>query len=108
MFHAFGLKQLKNRAGNLHTKTHDELAYRKLPLCTITELFTLIEQCEFTERTYPIDLFLGRHDDVVDSNYVAKQFESNPNCNTHWLEHSAHALPLDGDIDSIITCINAK
>jgi len=107
VLHAFGLKQLKNRAGNLHTKTHDELTYRKLPLRTAIELFTLIENHKFTHLSCSIDLFLGRHDEVVDSAFVASLFESSASCNTHWLENSAHAIPLDGDIEEIITCINA-
>ena len=106
VLHACGLKQIKNRAGNLYTKTHDELAYRKLPVRTIIELFTLIEQRELSHPSCPIDLFLGRHDEVVDSAFVAGQFKSNPNCSTHWLENSAHALPLDGDIEDIVACIN--
>jgi|TARA_R110002126_G_scaffold110918_1_gene248425 carboxylesterase len=108
LLHACGLKHITNRAGNLYTKTHDELTYRKLPVRTIIELFTLIQQHEFTDIACPIDLFLGRHDDVVDSPYIAKHFESNPNCTTHWLENSAHALPLDGDLDEMITCLNTQ
>ncbi|MDF1684800.1 MAG: alpha/beta fold hydrolase [Legionellaceae bacterium] len=106
VLHACGLKHITNRAGNLYTKTHDELTYRKLPVRTIIELFGLIQQHKLTSLSCPIDLFLGRHDDVVDSAFIAKQFESNPNCTTHWLENSAHALPLDGDLTEIITCIN--
>jgi carboxylesterase len=108
VLHAFGLKQITNRSGNLYTKTYDELTYRKLPVRTIIELFTLIEQRELTHPSCLIDLFLGRHDEVVNSPYLAKQFDLNPNCSTHWLENSAHVLPLDGDIKEIITCINTQ
>ena len=108
MLHACGLKQLKNRAGNLHTNMHDELTYRKLPIHAIIELFTLIKQHKFMHPSCPIDLFLGRHDEVVDSPYIAKQIEDDPNYTVHWLENSAHALPLDGDIKTIINCINKR
>jgi len=108
LLHACGLKHITNRAGNLYTKTYDELTYRKLPVRTIIELFGLIQQHRLTSLSCSIDLFLGRHDDVVDSAYIAKQFESHPNCTTHWLENSAHALPLDGDFKEIVACINTQ
>lgn len=108
ILHAFGLKQITNRAGNLYTKTYDELTYRKLPIRTIIELFNLIEQHDMTQPSCAIDLFLGKHDEVVNSPYIAKQYDNNPNCNTHWLENSAHILPLDGDIKEIITCMNTQ
>jgi carboxylesterase len=105
---AFGVKHIKNRAGNLHTHLHDELAYRKLPLRTLIELFNLIDTFNFSTPACNTDLFLGSHDDVVDSPSVMKQFEAHPNCTTHWLDHSAHALPLDGDIDAITACVNSR
>ena len=101
-----GIKQIKNHAGNLFTHEHEELAYKKLPLRTLIELFTLIEESKFTPPQCSVDLFLGTHDDVVDSPYVAQQFESSKHCKMHWLDHSAHAIPLDGDIKKIIDCIN--
>lgn len=53
-----------------------------------------------------MDLFLGRHDDVVASAHVARRFENFYHQATiHWLEQSAHVLPLDGDIDQIIQCV---
>ncbi len=108
ILHLFGLKHIKNRAGNLHTHQHDELAYRKLPLKTLIELFNLIDSFEFETPSCDVDLFVGSHDDVVDSPYVVKQFESHPKCTTHWLDHSAHAIPLDGDIHTITACVNSK
>ncbi len=106
VLHAFGIKQIKNHAGNLFTHDYDELTYKKLPLKTLIELFTLIEETQFTTPPCPVDLFLGSHDDVVDSPYLLKQFEPVKQCKTHWLDHSAHALPLDGDIQTMIDCIN--
>lgn len=102
--HALGIKYIKNHAGNLYTHEHEELAYKKLPLRTLIELFMFIEheKKHFTVPECPIDLFLGAHDDVVDSTYVFKQFENSDHCRIHWLQHSAHAIPLDGDIKTII------
>ncbi|MCH9756346.1 MAG: alpha/beta fold hydrolase [Gammaproteobacteria bacterium] len=107
LLHACGIKQIKNHAGNLFTHGHEELAYKKLPLKTLVELFTLIEKTQFILPSCQVDLFLGSHDDVVDSPHVIKQFESSSHCTTHWLDHSAHAIPLDGDIQTIIDCINS-
>jgi carboxylesterase len=108
LLHACGIKQLKNRAGNLFTHNHEELAYKKLPLRTLIELFTLIEETPFHLPNCPVDLFLGQHDEVVDSPYVEQLFKDSTQCNTHWLKHSAHAIPLDGDIQSVINVINAQ
>jgi carboxylesterase len=33
---------------------------------------------------------------------VAKFFDHHPNAMLHWLNHSAHLLPLDGDIHFIL------
>lgn len=106
LLNACGMKHIKNHAGNLFTHEHEELAYKKLPLRALIELFTLIEQTELKQPKCPVDLFLGSHDDVVDSPFVTQLFKDNNNCNTHWLDHSAHAIPLDGDIETIINCIN--
>lgn len=103
---ACGIKQISNKAGNLYTKSHEELAYKKLPIKTLLELFNLIESTPFTAPPCRTDLFLGLHDDVVDSPYVTELFKASKSCTTHWLDHSAHAIPLDGDIDLLVNCIN--
>lgn len=101
-----GIKTVKSRAGNLFTHTHNELAYKKLPVHAVLELFKMIEHSQMELPTCPIDLFLGTHDDVVDSKHIEKQFEPLKQCQTHWLDRSAHAIPLDGDIQTIIDIIN--
>lgn len=103
--HSLGFQQISNRAGNLHTREDQELAYRKLPVATAIELLCLIRDFKFAEPACPIDLFLGAHDAVVDSDKVAALFAANPNARIHWLAHSAHVLPLDGDLDAIVGCI---
>lgn len=97
-----GLKRISNRAGNFHSKGQSELTYRQLPVSAIIEILNLVAHHRFIPPTCPTDVFLGRHDEVVDSQMVAKFFEASPNVHIHWLEHSAHILPLDGDVSIIL------
>ena len=106
VLHGLGFRLLHNRGGNLHTSRYPELTYRQLPLTTIIEILTLIKDYHKTIPTCPTDLFLGRFDAVVDSQAIAKCFEKSPNVTTHWLNNSAHILPLDGDIDAIVLALN--
>lgn len=105
--HALGFRLLHNRGGNLYTDRYSELAYRQLPMTTIIEILTLINDYKFVPPTCPTELFLGRFDAVVDSPAVAKCFATIPNVAIHWLENSAHVLPLDGDIEAIVACIKS-
>lgn len=100
--HYFGFRYLRNRAGNLHAAHYSELTYRQLPLTAIIEILTLVKNFQFQPPSCPTDVFLGRFDDVVDSKKVAARFENLPLANIHWLENSAHILPLDGDIKTIL------
>ena len=104
--HALGFRLLHNRGGNLHTNKHAELAYRQLPLTTIMEILTLINDYQFLPVTCKTEIFLGRFDAVVDSVGVGRRFARAPNVAIHWLENSAHVLPLDGDIEAIVSRIN--
>ena len=56
----------------------------------------------------PTDLFLGRHDRVIDNKRVSEAFKQQHQARIHWLEHSAHVLPLDNDLSEIITCVNGQ
>lgn len=105
---ALGFRLLHNRGGNLYTHRYPELTYRQLPVTTIIEILTLINDYHFELPTCPTELFLGRFDEVVDSSAVAKCFEKASMVNIHWLEHSAHVLPLDGDIKTIVKCLNQR
>ncbi|MFZ4077225.1 MAG: alpha/beta hydrolase [Legionellaceae bacterium] len=105
ILHALGLSTIPNRAGNLHTREHFELTYRKLPLATIIEILTLIGTPVDLPRC-PTDLFLGVFDKVVDVKKVSEIFKGLPNIHTHWLHNSAHVLPLDGDVEEILQCVN--
>lgn len=103
-----GFKYLRNKAGDFYTYGELELAYRQLPLSTVVEILNFIENFDFNPPLCPTDVFLGLHDAVVDSNKVAEFFKDIKNVKVHWLNNSAHVLPLDGDVEQIISCINSN
>ncbi|NSL18021.1 alpha/beta fold hydrolase [Tatlockia micdadei] len=100
-----GFRKVRAAAGNLYTSENYEIAYRQLPLSTIIEMLTLVQQFQFTVPTCPTDLFLGCHDLVVSSWRVADRFAEKDHINIHWLPNSAHVLPLDGDQSIILSCV---
>lgn len=102
-----GFRLINNRAGDIHTDRHQELTYCQLPIATIIEILTLINDFKFVPPACPTDLFLGRFDGVVHSSRVIDFFANLPNVTTHWLENSAHILSLDGDIEAILDCIKS-
>ena len=103
--HYLGFRFLRNLGGDIHTNGHQELCYRQLPIASIIEILTLIKSFKFVPPSCPTDLFLGRFDAVVHSPLVAERLANLPNATTHWLENSAHVLPLDGDMEAIVACI---
>lgn len=105
IMHTIGIRYIPNRAGNLLTEGHPELSYRLLPVRQIIEILTFIRTFPFKPPTCPTDVFLGRYDEVVRSDDIATLFLDLPSVDIHWLEHSAHVLPLDGDVDEIIRYI---
>ena len=105
VLHWLGFRKIRSAAGNLYSTPHYEIAYRQLPLTTIIELLSLVQQFQFNPPTCPTDLFLGCHDEVVSSWRVADRFADKANINIHWLPNSAHVLPLDGDANVILSCI---
>ncbi len=100
-----GLKKIKNRGGNLHSDKFQEITYKQLPINSIIQLLSFIENYSFKQPNCPTDLFLGKFDEVVDSNAVANLFVSSATNKIHWLENSAHVLPIDGDYQLITTII---
>ncbi|HBB52640.1 MAG TPA: esterase, partial [Legionellales bacterium] len=80
----------------------DELLFRQLPIQTVIEILKLIDEFQFHSWDTPTELFLGRHDDVVDSIAVEKQLKNLTEVNIHYLEQSNHVLPLDADYQEII------
>ncbi len=104
---SLGFRLLRNRAGDIYTKGQHELTYHQLPIAVIIEVLMLIKQFRFVPPTCPTDLFLGRYDSVCNATRMAECFAKLPDVTTHWLENSAHGLPLDGDVDAIIACIKS-
>lgn len=105
--HRLGFRYLRSAAGNLVSSAHAEIAYRQLPITTIIEMLSLAQHYQWQPPSCPTDLFLGAHDQVVNSKKVEQLFSSLPNATIHWLSNSAHVLPLDNDLAQIIQCINA-
>ena len=103
MLQTLGISRIPSRAGNLYSKAHPELAYRQLPLPVIIQILTMIKEFQLVLPSCPVDLFLGRYDRVVNSYKVAAHFQKNTRI--HWLNHSAHVLPLDEDMEEIIACV---
>lgn len=106
LLHRLGLSSVRNHAGNLCSDTHQELAYRRLPLSTIIEVLTFINEFKLQTPHCPVDVFLGRFDEVVHSPRVEQALKNWPNTHVHWLEKSAHVLPLDHDVSSILHACN--
>lgn len=101
-----GFKQLRNVSGNIRHPWHTELSYSQLPLTSIGEILTLIQQHVWQPPTCPVDLFLGAHDVIVDSFAVEQLFMPLPQAKIHWLLNSDHVLPLDHDLEQISRQIN--
>lgn len=102
-----GFDQLRNRAGDITSNSGAEISYRTLPISSIIEMLTLARNYQWQAPTCPVDVFLGANDRVVDSKEVEHLFAPLPNAKIHWLNNSAHVLPLDNDFKEIINCINA-
>ncbi|MCR9191409.1 MAG: alpha/beta fold hydrolase [Gammaproteobacteria bacterium] len=104
--HAVGWQSLQNAGGDIYTAHYQELTYRRLPLTTIIEMLALVDAPKSLQLTCPTDVFLGTHDKVADSKAIAPLFEHQKQATLHWLQHSAHILPLDGDMEIIVQTIN--
>lgn len=108
ILNALGIKKLANVGGDLHSKEFQEITYRVMPLPVAIQLLSLIVNNQFVLPNCPTDLLLGKYDQVVDSNAVAKLFIDSKLTTTHWLTNSAHVLPLDGDIQKIIYVVENR
>lgn len=106
LLQTLGFNRLRANAGNLYLNNNCEIAYRQLPLSTIIEVLSFIKQFQFSLPLCPTDVFLGKHDEVVHSERIADRFLLANQTKIHWLANSAHVLPLDGDIECIIDCLN--
>ncbi len=105
---ALGIKTIKNRGGDLHSNVYSELAYQRIPLTALMTLLQMIRDEPWTTFRCPTDLFLGRHDHVVDVQKIARHFRPSDTQHLHWLENSAHILPLDADLQDMVCVIKQR
>lgn len=101
-----GFVNVLNRGGRTFNAVVDELLYRQLPLETIIEILNFIDNYEFKSWGSATYLFLGQHDDVVDSKQVHQMLKLLPMLQVSYLPNSNHVLPIDGDYEQIIEQIN--
>jgi carboxylesterase len=106
VLHHLGFKEIRGAAGNLLSDEQAEISYRRLPLTAVIQMFHLILNHQWVAPTVPVDIFLGTHDAVVSSPQIEELFRNLDNVSIHWLENSAHVLPLDNDLSQLIKCIN--
>ncbi len=104
--HFLGFRQIRNAAGNIVNPEHTEISYRRLPIETVIEILSFINDFHYMPPSCPVDVFLGCHDIVVNSQRVGALFARKDHTTIHWLKNSAHVLPLDNDIQEIIDCMN--
>lgn len=97
-----GFKFIKNFGGRAFKPHADELLFRLLPIDTVIEILKLIDEFQLRPWDIPTELFLGRHDDVVNSKAVETQLKNLHDVNIHYLEQSNHVLPLDANYQEIL------
>lgn len=95
--HKLGLSSLQNQGGNIHGTTYHELTYRRLPLPAIMTILDFVYHYELTPVSCPTELFMGKHDAVVNVAKTLDWFKNQSNTNIHLLKQTAHVLPLDAD-----------
>lgn len=106
LLNLLGFYALYNTGANIISPEHQDIAYRMIPIRSLIEIFRLIKDFQWNPAKRPVDLFLGKYDEVVDVESLAERFARDPQTTIHWLNHSAHLLPLDGDFARIAACIN--
>lgn len=106
VLHKLGFRRVRYLAGNMRGSDTWEMSFCQMPLTTLVELLGLIKAFQFRAPNCPTDVFLGTYDEVVSSHCVSDRFSKLPDCTVHWLQQSAHLLPLDSDRDQIVRCLN--
>ena len=106
--HKLGFKFVRNVGGRVFRSKEEELLYRLLPLPTVIEILNFIQNYQHKGWTHPTTLFLGTHDNVVNSTSVINKLTNCLNMDIVLLENSGHVLPLDEDLQQIIKMINCK
>ena len=101
-----GFKNLMNHGGRTFAPFADELLYRQLPLSVIIELLNFIDSYQFKSWNASTYLFLGKHDNVVNSKKIHEILKPLPSLEVTYLENSNHVLPIDGDYEKVVQQIN--
>ena len=107
ILYALGIRTIPNfGAGNYYQPTAKEISMPRLPLRAVIEILSLVKTAHYHQPSCKTDLFLGRHDKVVDSEALARHYALAEHLTIHWLDHSGHALPIDGDVPAIVKYVN--
>lgn len=101
-----GFKNIANRGGRMDSPIMQELLYRQLPLTSIIELLNLIDSFHFKSWDTSTHLFLGQHDNVVNSKKVHTMLQVLPRLKVNYLANSNHVLSIDTDYEKIVEQIN--
>ncbi|MDQ5884763.1 MAG: carboxylesterase [Pseudomonadota bacterium] len=103
-----GFQFIKNAGGRAFLPQADELLFRLLPIKTIIEILSFIESFQFKSWDTPTQVYLGRHDDVINSSQVERQLKNLTEVDIHYLEKSNHVLPLDANYQDILQGLVSK
>lgn len=103
-----GFIELRNKAGNLLDPAARELSYRRVPLSAFITVLEMLRDYDWQAPACPTDVFLGLHDEVVDSQAVDQLLRGHSGIEIHWLTESAHVLPLDNEFQLIADCIQQR
>ncbi|MDP3559710.1 MAG: alpha/beta fold hydrolase [Legionellaceae bacterium] len=101
-----GFYAVRSGAGNFYKPSDTEWVYRLLPLATTESILRFLEQDFSKAPPCHTDIFLGRHDGVVNSPHIATICTTWPQQKCHWLEHAAHVLPLEEGWEHIVHRVN--
>lgn len=97
-----GLKNIRNSNGGFFYQSDEqEFGFRYLPLAAIAQLIRLALAFDYPKLSVPTEILLGRHDRVIDNQIIVRHYQHQPKVHIHWLENSAHILPLDGDVHRV-------
>jgi len=97
IFSRLGFFSIYNRGGQTFHCQEQEMLYRQLPIQTLIEILTFINDYQHQPWSQPTTLWLGAHDKVVDSKKTSNILHDLPHLNTIILENSGHILPIECD-----------
>ncbi len=105
-FSRLGFFSIYNRGGQTYHCQARELLYRQLPIQTLIEILTFINDYQHQSWSQPTTLWLGAHDKVVDSKKTSNILNNLPHLKTIILENTGHILPIESDKARIIEVLS--